>query len=200
MIIVGLTGSICCGKSTISKTFVDQGFFIVDADKIAHEIVKPGTQAWMDIYVAFGKQYFNTDDSINREELGELVFNDPKEMDKLNAIMKLYIEERISNSFEFFKTAGFPIIVYDAPLLIEFGHADLYRPLIVVSCDKGKQVERLMKRNNLTEAQAMARINCQLPTSEKIKYADHIIDTNGTIEESIKQTKLIIEKITKEIK
>ena len=200
MIIAGLTGSICCGKSTVARTFIDRGFFIVDADKIAHEIVKPGTQAWMDILVAFGKEYLNTDDSLNRSELGELVFNDPKEMDKLNTIMKPFLEERFKFAFEAYKNLGFPIVIFDGPTIIESGHADLYRPLIVVSCDQDKQLERLMKRNHLTESQAMARINCQMPTSEKIKFADYVIDTNNTIEESINQTKIIIEKITKEIK
>lgn len=200
MIIVGLTGSICVGKSTVAKTFIEHGMWIVDADKIAHELVGIDCAGLLDIIAVFGKEYLNTDNSLNRIKLGELVFNNPKEMDKLNATMKPHLEKRIKLRFKTCEDIGFPVVVFDGPMIIEFNHADLYRPLIVVSCDQDKQLERLMKRNNLTKDQAMARINCQMPTSEKIKFADYVIDTNNTIEESINQTKIIIEKITKEIK
>lgn len=208
--IFGLTGGIACGKSTVTKTFKANGIPMVDADQVARDVVRPGSEGWFQVFLAFGKEYLNSDDSINRVKLGELVFSSPSEMKKLNDIMKPLIEkeanQQLTHLLDFGwlqwdeetkqATLGKPGMVgYDAALIVEMGNADKYRPLIVVNCPPEIQIERLIKRNNLTREQAQARIDSQIPVSEKVKVADFVIDTSGTIENSVKQTQEIISKL-----
>jgi len=195
MIVVGLTGGIACGKSTVSKCFLRNNIPIIDADELAREVVYTGGKGWFEIYCTWGKDYLNKDDSINREKLGELVFNNSKEMDKLNSIMVPLIKEASTNKIEWHRTVGYPIVVYDAALICEMGNADKYRPLIVVSCPEETQISRLIKRNNLTREQAQARINSQMPVAEKVKLANFVIDTSGSLENSERQTLEIISKL-----
>lgn len=193
---VGLTGGIGSGKSTVSKTFMKHGIPIVDADILAREVVEVGSHGWGMIRAMFGHDILNDDESINRSKLGDLVFGDRQAMYNLNAIMKPLIEMESIKQIKDLHDRGLDIVVYDAALIIEQGNADKYRPLIVVACPKEMQVERIMKRNNVTEAQALARINAQLSVEEKTAVADYVVNTSGSIEYSIEQT----EKIIKELK
>lgn len=212
--IFGLTGGIACGKSTVTKTFRDNGIPMVDADQVARDVVIPGSEGWFQVFLAFGKDYLNSDDSLNREKLGALVFSNPEEMKKLNDIMKPLIENESKRQLEYRLKNGelfwneetnqpgirlSNMVGYDAALIIEMGNADKYRPLIVVYCEPALQIERLIKRNNLTYEQAKARIDAQIPASEKVKLADFVIDTSGTIENSVEQTLNIIEKLKRMI-
>jgi len=208
--IFGLTGGIACGKSTVTKTFRKNGIPIVDADQVARDVVIPGSPGWFEVFLTFGKEYLNSDDSINRQKLGALVFSNPKEMKKLNDVMKPLLETESKRQLEHALSFGElewntetnspilhrpGIVGYDAALICEMGNADKYRPLIVVNCPPEIQIERLIKRNNLTIEQAQARIDAQMPLSEKVKLADFVIDTSGTIENSEKQTLEIISKL-----
>jgi dephospho-CoA kinase len=195
MITVGLTGGIASGKSAISKTFMKHGIPIVDADLVAREVVTIGSAGWEMIRDIFGKDHLNDDETINRAKLGDLVFGDVHAMYDLNAIMKPLIEMESEKQIKDLHDRGHSIVVYDAALIIEQGNADKYRPLIVVACPKEMQVERIMKRNNVTEAQALARINAQLSVEEKTAVADYVVDTSGTLESSINQTEDIIKKL-----
>lgn len=208
--IFGLTGGIACGKSTVTKTFRANGIPIVDADQVARDVVRPGSEGWLQVFMAFGKEYLNKDDSLNREKLGALVFSSAEEMKKINHIMKPLIDSEATRQLEYLLNFGElrwneetkqgelnkpGMVGYDAALIVEMGNADKYRPLIVVSCPPEIQIERLIKRNNLTTEQAQARINSQMPLDEKLKFADFVIDTSGTIENSVKQTENIISKL-----
>lgn len=197
MITFGLTGGIACGKSTVTKTFRRHGIPLVDADLVARQVVEPGTPGYFKVLDAFGPEYFNEDSSLNRSKLGALVFSDKEALDTVNRIMGPMIHEegllQMNRWIKYLRLQGKPQIVgYDAALIIEQSNHALFRPLIVVSCPREIQLERLMKRNSLTKEQAEARIAAQMPTEEKVKLADYVIDTSGAIENSVAQTEEII--------
>lgn len=191
-LIVGLTGGICCGKSTVSKTFLKYSIPIVDADQVARDVVVSNSIGLKQVIGSFGDAHLNTDGSLNRITLGKFVFDHPEELKKLNSIMMPLITEEADKQIDAFKKAGHSIIVYDAALIFEMGNASKYHPLIVAYCSSELQLDRLMKRNSLTREDAMARINAQMPVEEKMRKATFLIDTNGSIEDSIKQTEKII--------
>lgn len=197
MIIFGLTGGIACGKSTVTKTFRRNGIPLVDADLIARQIVEPGTLGYFKLRTAFGTSFFNEDDTLNRAKLAELVFAEKTALDKINNIMGPMIHDeatfQVARWLEYLQQQEKPLIVgYDAALLFEQSNYKQFKPVIVVSCPKEIQLERLMKRNTLTKEQAEARINAQMPNEEKVKRADYVIDTSGPVESSIAQTEEII--------
>jgi dephospho-CoA kinase len=195
MIIIGLTGSICCGKSTVSRTFINNNIPVIDADIVARQVVVPGSVGLKQIVNTFGFNYLNEDGTLNRTKLGALVFHSKQDMNQLNYIMQELIHKEAKSQFNKLNIEGHKIAVWDAALIIEQKNTDKYRPLIVVSCPRDMQVERLMKRNNLTRDDAMVRINAQMSTEEKIKFADYVIDTSSDISSSIKQTEDIIRSL-----
>ena len=195
MITFGLTGGIASGKSTVTRTFRAHNIPMVDADIVAREVVAPDTTGLRMIIETFGSEYLLPDGTLNRSTLASLVFNDANAMKELNHIMIPIIEIESNNKIDLFHYEGNKIVGYDAALLVENGNYKKYQPLIVVHCQPEMQLARLMSRNSLTEAEAMARISAQLPTEEKIKVADFVIDTSGTIEESIAQTEKIIDHL-----
>jgi dephospho-CoA kinase len=197
MITFGLTGGIACGKSAVTKTFLANSIPMVDADIVARQVVLPGSTGLTMIVETFGSSYLLDDGTLNRPALASLVFNDKKAMMELNHIMGPIIEIESKNQIGLFHHEGHPIVGYDAALIIEQGNAKNYRPLIVVSCPEDTQLARLMSRNSLTREEAMARIASQMPTAQKITFADYVVDTSGTIENSIAQTELIIYNLRK---
>lgn len=200
MITFGLTGGIACGKSTVTKTFRKAGIPLVDADLVARQVVEPGTSGYFKVLAAFGYEFFNDDMTLNRAKLGELVFTEASAMKKINDIMGPMIHDeslcQMARWSQYLRDQGKPQIVgYDAALICEQNNHELFRPLIVVSCPKEIQLERLMKRNQLTKQQAEARINAQMPVEDKIKRADYVIDTSKEVEYSILQTKEVINQL-----
>lgn len=195
MIIAGLTGGIACGKSKVSLTFVNHNIPVIDADILSRDVVKPGSQGWFELFLAYGKDYFNSDGQLNRPKLAELIFSSSKEIIKINAIMQPLIMAAANRWFGYYRLINQPLILFDAALIIEQSLIDRVYPLIVVSCGEEIQISRLIKRNNLTREAALARLAVQMPTKEKIKFADFIIDTSGSIDNSIKQTEIIIQHL-----
>jgi dephospho-CoA kinase len=195
MITFGLTGGICCGKSTVSLTFKKNNIPIVDADVIAREVIAPGSTGQFLIASSFGESYFYDDGTLNRSKLAELVFNDRASMSTLNNIMASLIQNEADKQINALHAKGHGIVGYDAALIIEQGNQNKYRPLIVVSCPKEIQLARLMSRNSLTKQQAMARIESQFSLEKKIKFADYVIDTSKSITGSISQTESVINSI-----
>jgi len=195
MITFGLTGGIACGKSTVTKTFRKHNIPIVDADVVAREVVIPGSIGNDKIMSRFGFPYFNQDGTLDRAKLAALVFTNHLAMTELNRIMKPLIESESDRQIAAFHADGNVIVGYDAALIIEQGNADKYRPLIVVSCPQATQIARLMSRNDLTEEQAMSRINAQMSVEDKVKMADYVVDTSGSIENSINQTEKILQNM-----
>ena len=195
MIVAGLTGGIASGKSTVSSTLKKNGAFIIDADQVARDVVVPGSKGLQLIVDEFSPFMLSEDGTLDRKRLGNLVFISPESMDKLNKIMTPLIEEETAKQIRCAQYHGCSIIVYDAALIAEMGHADKYRPLIAVRCTEEQQIDRLMKRGTghgtLTREAAIARINTQMSVAEKATMSDWIINSSGTIEESIKQTDTI---------
>lgn len=195
MIIVGLTGGIASGKSTVSRTFKEHNIPVVDADIVARQVVELESPGLQQVADAFGKDYLNEDGTLNRIKLGELVFKNQKSLDKLNNIMNPLMKEEQKKQFKRLKDRGFKLAIFDAALICEMGNVEKYRPLIVVSCPLEMQLQRLMSRNNLTKEQAMARIDKQFSLEIRNKLADYVIDTSKDIEHSVKQTVKIIRKL-----
>ena len=194
MIIFGLTGGIACGKSTVSKTIKSYNIPIVDADIVARQVVEVGTSGLDQIVDMFGYDYLNDDCTLNRSKFGKFVFENPAELAKLDKIMKPLIEAEATNQLNKLRDEGNKVAVYDAALIIEMGNADKYRPLILIHCCRDEQISRIIKRNALTEAEAVSRVDSQMPSWQKAEYADHIIYTSGYIEFSVSQTKNLVEK------
>lgn len=194
MITFGLTGGIACGKSTVTKIIKSYNIPVIDADIIARQVVELGSSGLNQIVDSFGYDYLNDNCTLNRSKFGKFVFENPSELAKLDRIMKPLIEAESTKQLNVLRDEGHKVAVYDAALIIEMGNADKYRPLILVHCGREDQISRLIKRNSLTEAEAVARIDSQMPSWQKISYVDHIIYTSGYIEFSVYQTKNLIEK------
>ncbi len=192
--IVGLTGGIASGKDTVAAFLKELGARIIDADEISREIVKPGLPAWEELVEEFGSEILSSDNTIDRSKLGSIVFNEPAHLQRLNGIThpKIVAEEKkriqqIQNS------NPQAMIVVNAALLIESGNYKNMDKVIVVYANEKVQIERAAKRDQLSLSDIQKRINAQIPLNEKSKYADFLIDNNGTF----KNTKEQVEKVFK---
>ena len=192
--IIGLTGSIASGKSTVSEMLQEKGFPIVDADKIARLVVEPGTSVIKEIGEHFGNDILNEDGSLNREKLGERIFKNAEDREKLNSIIHPAIRNEMIRQKDHWISKGANTVIMDIPLLFESKLQSFVEKIIVVSVTPEIQKERLIDRNNLSEQEAVDRINSQLPMVEKEAGSDAVIDNNGTIEETNLQVESIIEK------
>ncbi len=191
MLVIGLTGGIASGKSTVSRMLQEQGAEIIDADSLVHEVTQPGTDCLRRIIEAFGPAFLNPDGSLNRRRLGRLVFNDEDELRKLNAIVHPQVIEIIKSRIENARASERPpeVLVVDAPLLIEAGLVPLVDEVWVVAVDQNTQMERLMTRDRLNIDETLARIRAQIPLEDKIKIADVVIDNSGGVAETECQVK-----------
>lgn len=189
MIVIGLTGNIGSGKSTVSRQLKDLGATVIDADQVARDVVKPGTPALREILQAFGSGILNYDGALNRKKLGALAFQDQAARAVLNRITHPRIKEAILREVEKYRCqpAGNQFVVVDAPLLIEVGLHHGLDEIWVVQVDEQVQLERLMNRDGITAAEARQRIAAQLPQAEKLKYATRVIDNSGSEDETKKQ-------------
>jgi dephospho-CoA kinase len=183
MLRVGLTGSIGVGKSFVASVFVELGCHVVDADQTAREVVMPGTPGLKALTEAFGEGILNPDGTLDRKQLGAVVFNDESQRQRLNHILHPFIivrQDEIMNAWEAEDPDGIGII--DAALMIESGGYKRFDKLIVVHCRPEVQLERLMLRDKLSRDEALRRINSQMPQEEKQKFADYLIDTSDGFE------------------
>lgn len=185
MIIAGLTGGIATGKSTAAAFLEQAGAVIVDADRIAHDVVRRGLPAWQNIVKHFGKEILETSGEIDREKLGRIIFNDPASRKLLNRLVHPFVRLEMSRQMDDIRSqAPSAVVIQDIPLLFEAGMQDLVPRIIVVYVPKALQVARLIMRNRLSEAEAMARIRSQMPIEEKRKLADILIDNSKTLEQT----------------
>lgn len=185
--IIGLTGSIATGKSTVSRMLKEKGYPIVDADEISRLVVEPGSRVLTSIAEAFSADVLLPDGSLNREKLGSLIFNDKEKREKLNAIIHPAVRTEMIRQKEEWLEKGANTIIMDIPLLFESKLQSYVDKIIVVSAGPAIQRERLMERNGYSAEEADARINSQLPIAEKENGADAVIDNNGTLEETENQ-------------
>lgn len=178
--IIGLTGGIACGKSTVSN-YLENIYKIpvLDADIYAREAVEKGSAILERIFVRYGRKVKTEDNSLNRQQLGEIIFNNPEEKIWLESQIHPYVRECFKRHLEQLEA---PIVVFSIPLLFEAKLTYLVTEIWVVSCGFEQQIERLMTRNNLTREQAIARINNQMPLAEKIALADIVLDNSGDLE------------------
>ncbi|XP_017005831.2 dephospho-CoA kinase [Drosophila takahashii] len=185
MFIVAVTGGIATGKSTISKVFERQGIPVIDADKIAREIVEPGQPCWRQIREVFGDAVLLPSKEINRAVLGKMIFEDKELRGKLNKITHPTIHRKIFWQVCKLLVTGHAWIVLDLPLLFETGVLmDFIHKIVCVSCDSDKQLERLIARNELSESEARHRVDSQMPLDKKCEKSHFVIDNNGSVEEA----------------
>jgi dephospho-CoA kinase len=194
-VVIGLTGGIASGKSTVSNMIRKQGIRVIDADKIAREVVEIGKPAYEQIVKTFGQDILHEDKTINREKLGALIFSEEKKRQELNQIVHPAVREEMLKQIEEEKAHQAKIVVLDIPLLFESKLTYLVDKTIVVYVDKETQLKRLMKRNSYSEEEAKMRIDSQLPLMEKVKLADEIIHNQGSIEETRAQVHELINKV-----
>ena len=184
MYIIGLTGSIASGKSTVSTILAECGAPIIDADKIARAIAKKGEEGWQGIVSTFGEGVLLLDGELDRMKVGEMIFHDEKKRAMLDAIMHPIILARIESEIVAREKEGYKVAILDIPLLLELGWQDKVDAVWLVAVSPEVQKTRLMFRNQLTEEQALARIASQMSIAVKRKYADIVIENDGTIEET----------------
>ncbi|MCA9557881.1 MAG: dephospho-CoA kinase [Myxococcales bacterium] len=179
--LIGLTGGIACGKSTVADALRARGAVIVDADQVARDVVAPGTPGLAAVVEAFGEGVLDADGRLDRSALGARVFGDEGARRRLEGILHPLIAQESMVQLQAAAADGPPLVVYDAALLVESGRADLFRPLVVVSAPEAVQRERLMARDGLDRAAAEARIAAQMPVADKAAVADHVIDNGGDL-------------------
>lgn len=193
--IVGLTGGIATGKSIVAGELKRLGAHIIDADKIAREIVEPGKPAYNDIVKEFGPGMLQPDGTLDRKALGKTVFSDHAALEKLNSITHPRIRERIREEAARLSAESDGLIVLDIALLIEMGVRYEVEKIIVVYAEAEQQIQRLMKRDSLTHGEALKRLSCQMDIKEKLKYADYVIDNSGQLDKTIEQTRALFREL-----
>ena len=197
MLKVGLTGGIASGKSTVAQAFARFGAKVLDADMVAREVVLPGQPAWLKLQQAFGPEFFLPDGEVNRSKLRRLVFADPEERSKLNAIVHPEVMKEINRRFEHLMTsAQDAVVVVDVPLLLEVGVAHRFDRVIVVYVTKSVQIKRLRQRDGLSLEGARRALRTQMVLDKKVEQADYVIDNSGTRAE----TQALVEKVWQELR
>lgn len=187
MIVVGLTGGIASGKSTVAKMLLEKGAAVIDADQLAREVVMPGKPAWREIKEWLGGDILLEDGNINRKKVAQIVFKDDRARRKLNSIIHPRIAAEFSRKMEELKEKSTDVLIYDIPLLIEGGMQRKVDVVLLVSVPRQVQEQRLRERDRLTNEEVLARLSSQMPLRDKEKYADFIIDNSGTLEETARQ-------------
>lgn len=189
MRIIGLTGGIASGKSTVAKILAAYGAMVIDADQLAREAVQPATAACRQIVAAFGPCILLPDGNIDRKALGKVIFADPVARRRLEAITHPAIRNLAEQKLAALHAAGAPVVFYMAPLLIEAGAADRVEEIWVVYVDRETQLARLIERDDITREEAEQRIAAQMPMEEKAAYGAVVIDNRGTPAETEQQVR-----------
>ncbi len=182
--IVGLTGGIGSGKSTVARMFAELGVPIVDADQVAREVVEPGSEGLKAVVAAFGEEVLDADGRLDRARLGARVFEDEAARKRLEGILHPRIGARSMERLMALAREGHPYAIYEAALLVENGSHRMMGALIVVSADEATQIDRVRARDGLDEDAARARIASQLPLADKVAVADYVVENDGSLEET----------------
>lgn len=191
MKIIGLTGGIGTGKSTAAGFLKEYGVTVINADEVGHRLLEEDQQIHEEVIKVFGKGILSEDGKIIRKSLGKIVFADRSLLKKLNKIMHQRIYDDVKGQIENYRDNGIKVVAVDAPLLIEAGRASMADEIWITITDRETVFERLKKRMGLSREESLLRINAQMPADERIKYADVIIDNNGTLEDLEKKTALL---------
>jgi dephospho-CoA kinase len=197
MLTAGLTGGIASGKSTVAAFFEEAGADLIDADRIAHEVVRRGLPAYRDIVAHFGRRVLLGDGEINRQLLATIIFNDPAERRSLEEIVHPMVRTETARRLEIIRRARpDAVVVVDVPLLFETGTGQEYDAVLVVYIPETLQLARLVARDGLTETAALARIRSQMPIERKKSLATYVIDNSGSIEDTRAQVLAIFHQLS----
>ncbi|KGX93393.1 dephospho-CoA kinase [Pontibacillus halophilus JSM 076056 = DSM 19796] len=191
-LVIGLTGSIATGKSTVASMIKDMNIPVIDADELSREVVEPGEAAYQQIKETFGEGVFQTDGFLDRKALGRIIFNDEEKRKQLNDIVHPAVRERMLEKRDDYVEQGTRAVVLDIPLLFESGLSHYVDRTLVVAVDEDTQLKRLMERDESTREEALSRINAQIPISEKAEMADAAIDNSDTKEQTLQQLQSIL--------
>ena len=196
MLRVGLTGGLASGKSFVGHTLESMGCLLVLADEIGHQVEQPGGEAYDAIVHEFGREILTAGGTIDRRALGVEVFGKPERLEVLNRLVHPPVRARIQKQVdEFAERSPHGIAVIEAAILIETGSYRHYDHLIVAVCRLEQQVERAIERDHFTREEVLDRLSRQMPLEEKVKYADYVIDTSGTKESTLEQTRAVYESL-----
>lgn len=196
MQVIGLTGGIATGKSTVSAILENAGAVIIDADRIARRVVKKNLPAYRQIVAQFGESVLLPDGEINRTALGNLIFNDSSKKQLLNSIVHPHVRRETDRQLRHIaKNNPNALVILDIPLLLEAGMRKDLSEVIVVYAPEHIQIRRLMERDHISQEDALARIRSQMPIEEKKSLATMVIDNSGSIESTRKQTLEIFQRL-----
>lgn len=195
MKIIGLTGGIASGKSTVSRLLAEHGYAVIDADRIAWQLAEPDNSLWQAYYERYGEKVLNDDRTLNRQAVASVVFQNPAEKQWMDSAAHPMIKAEIQRNLARLIAAGRDVVFLDVPLLYEAGWDYMADTVWVVYADEANQFRRLCQRNGFSEAEAQRRIGAQLPMSEKKRRADVVIDNNGSLEDLSRQVHKLFEAL-----
>jgi dephospho-CoA kinase len=196
MLSVGLTGGLASGKSFAGRALAEMGCLLIQADELGRQVQAPGAEAYAGVVREFGPEILDPDGSINRRRLAAEVFLRPERLETLNALVHPAVRARARRAIEEF-AARQPhgIAVTEAAILIETGSYRDYARLIVAACSEQQQIERAIARDHLAREEVLGRLRRQMPLEEKVKFADYVIDTSGTRDDTLAQTRAVYESL-----
>ena len=183
MKVIGLTGGIGSGKSTVSQFLAELGTVILNADEIGHEALKPDTEIWRQVVAAFGRQILTPDGNLDRKKLGDIVFGNPESLSRLNRIMHPRMYDMVKAQLEEYRRQGMGVVVLEAPLLLEAGWTSLVDEVWVTTASESTVLKRLEEQKGLSGEEALARIRSQLPSEERVRHANVVINTDCDLDE-----------------
>jgi dephospho-CoA kinase len=196
---VALTGGIACGKTVVARLLAEKGIFVYSADEAAHALMRPRRSAWKQIVARFGRGILRADRTIDRAALGRIVFADPaarRFLDRLIHPLVLADQERAARRLE--REGGGRLFVVEAALTVEAGYARHFDRIVVVHCRKSDQVRRLRRRDGNGPAAALRKIGTQMPLKEKLRHADYVVDTSGTLAATVEQTERVYAQLVRD--
>ncbi len=190
MLRVGLTGGLASGKSFVGRALANLGCYLIEADKLGHEVMLPGAEAYDAIVREFGREILDSDGRISRRKLSGIVWNDPERLEKLSSFVHPPVQAREETRMaEIARDHPGAIAVVEAAILVETGRYKSFDRLIVVTCSLERQMERALERGSYSKEEILARLARQLPLEEKLRVADYVIDTSGEKEATLEQVR-----------
>lgn len=195
MLVIGLTGGISSGKSTVTSWFLEKGIIVLDADQIVRQLQRPGSLLLKELAHEFGSSVLNEKGELVREVLGSIIFHDDVAKQKLNDMIHPLVKQKLLEGIEKAKMAGEQLLILDIPLLFESGFESLVDEVLVVYVSHETQVKRLMKRDKIDENYALAKINSQMLLEEKRACADYVLNNNHSLKELRTQFEKMFELI-----